>query len=200
MSADVSKAQFWNERYLRAETGWDKGQPAPPLVRLAQERVAGSPLLALGAGRGHDALHFAKAGYAVTALDFAPEACAAIRAAATAQGVALEVLEADLFELPATHAGRFASALEHTCFCAIDPARRAEYARAVHALLAPGGVYFGLFYAHGREGGPPFTTDEAELRALFGPLFELTRLVRAPDSFPARAGEELEFVFRRRES
>ncbi len=198
MTQDVSNAQWWNERYLSADTGWDKGEAAPPLARLAAERVARSPLLVLGAGRGHDALHFARAGYDVTALDFAAEACRAMRENAAAAGVALTVLEADVFALPRTHAGRYASVLEHTCFCAIDPARKAEYVEAVHQQLQPSGVFFGLFYAHHRPDGPPYTTNEAEVRALFGPRFELERLKPPADSFEKRQGQELEFIFRRK--
>jgi methyl halide transferase len=92
--------------------------------------------------------------------------------------------------------GPFDAVMEHTCFCAIDVSRRAEYVDTVFHALRPGGVLFGLFYAHGKEGGPPFDTSEAEIHELFAPHFHLQRLQRAPDSFEARAGKELEFVFR----
>jgi len=59
-------------------------------------------------------------------------------------------------------------------------------------------VLFGLFFAHGRDGGPPHTTTEQEVEQRFSPRFELKRLVRAPDSFSERAGEELEVVAHRR--
>lgn len=97
--------------------------------------------------------------------------------------------------MPRTHAGAFDAVLEHTCFCAIDVERREEYVRAVRDLLAPNGRLFGLFYAHGKPGGPPSTTSEAEVRALFSRDFEIEVLKTAPDSFEARAGKKLEFVF-----
>jgi SAM-dependent methyltransferase len=200
MSEPVSSAAFWNARYLEGDTGWDKGRPSPPIARMiADGDVAPCKVAVLGAGRGHEALALASHGFDVTAIDFAEEACRAIQEAAVARGLTMDVLQADLFELGDTHARAFDAVLENTCFCAIDPDRRAEYAKVVERVVRPAGTFFGLFYAHGRPGGPPFTTSEAEVRALFGPGFEVTRLVRAADSLPGRAGEELEFVFRRRD-
>lgn len=195
----ISDPDYWNDLYLGGSTGWDRGHVAPPLARLIDDEgvASGRSLVVLGAGRGHDALHAASRGIETTAVDFAPEAATAMRAGAARAGLALTVLQADVFALAKTHAGAFGAALEHTCFCAIDQDRLAEYARLVHTLLAPGGVFFGLFYAHGRAGGPPFTTSETQVRALFAPLFTLERLRVAPDSFENRRGHELEFIFRR---
>ena len=82
---------------------------------------------------------------------------------------------ADLFELGRTPA-RYDLIAEHTCFCAIDPLRRDEYVDQVAAALVPGGALVGLFYAHGRPGGPPFTVDADELRARFGRRFVVDSL------------------------
>lgn len=196
---DISDPDYWNDLYLGGSTGWDRGHVAPPLARMIDdEGVAnGRSLVVLGAGRGHDALHAASRGLQTTAVDFAPEAAAAMREAAARGGLQLTVLQQDVFTLAKTHAGAFGAALEHTCFCAIDQSRLADYARLVHTILSPGGVFFGLFYAHGRPGGPPFTTSEAQVRELFTPLFTLERLRVAPDSFQNRSGHELEFIFRR---
>jgi len=196
---DVSAPSYWNDLYLAGDAGWDKGKPSPPIVRMAGEKgllPAGASIAVLGAGRGHEAVALAKKGFRVTAIDFAAEAVKAIRANAKKAKVELEALQADVFTLPASHAGAFDAALEHTCFCAIDPERRAEYAAMARAILKPGGIFFGLFYAHGRDGGPPFTTTEAEVRRLFAPHFGIDRLVVPKDGFPERKGNELEFVFR----
>lgn len=197
---DLSRPEFWNQRYLEKSTGWDKGRAAPPIARMLREPVlpAGSRVVVLGAGRGHEALESARAGLRVTAVDFAEEAVKHLRSAAEAAGLPIEVLQEDVFELGRRHPAAFDAALEHTCFCAIDPVRREEYVRAVVDALAPGGVFFGLFYAHGRPGGPPITTSREEVERLFASHFALERLVTPPDSFAGRAGEELEFVFRRR--
>ena len=70
---------------------------------------------------------------------------------------------------------------EHTCFCAIEPARRAEYVRAVAGALRPGGKLLAIFYLRpwsGGEppppgGGPPFGTSPRELDQLFAGSFHL---------------------------
>ncbi len=165
MSDRVSDADWWNERYQQGDTRWDKGQAAPPIVRmLAEGVVSRGPVAVLGAGRGHEAFAVAALGLPVTAIDFAPEACRDLRSGASSRGLSVEVLQEDVFRLPIVRPAGFAAALEHTCFCAIDPARREEYARAVWGSLSEGGLFFGLFYAHGRPGGPPFTTSEDEVR------------------------------------
>lgn len=201
MNEQLSSAGFWNARYLAGDTGWDKGRVSPPIARMVDEGlVRPGRVVALGSGPGWEALHLARRGFEVTAVDFAPEACRRLSERAAKAGLTVRVLEADLFELAHAWSGAFELVLEHTCFCAIDPTRRGDYVRTVSSLLVPGGRLFGLFYAHGRDGGPPFTTSEAELREAFTPAFTFERLVRAPDSLPGRAGEELEAVLRREEA
>lgn len=197
MSDDVSTAAYWNDLYLKGDAGWDKGTVSPPIARLLREGLIGptARVAVIGAGRGHEALEAARLGFRVTAVDFAEEACKAIAASAVKAGLEVEVLQEDLFHLPKRRPGHYDAILEHTCFCAIAVAQRAAYVDAVHALLRTGGLLFGLFYAHGNPGGPPFDTGEAELERLFQTRFELTRLKRAADSFDHRAGKELEAVF-----
>ena len=143
----------------------------------------GASIAVIGAGRGHDAIEAARLGYRVTAIDFAPEALKGIAENASKAGVQLETRLEDVFALK----GPFDAVLEHTCFCAIDVERRAEYVEAVARALKPGGTLFGVFYAHGREGGPPFDVTEAEVRRLFSKRFKVERLLRAPDGFPGTA-------------
>lgn len=199
MSDERLSAIGWNTRYLVQDTGWDKGQCAPPLARLLAEGVVpkGSHVAIVGAGRGHEAFEAVRQGYRVTAIDFAPEAVRAMQAGMRATGLSFEALEADVFTLHQTHARAFDAVLEHTCYCAIDPTTRDRYVTAIEGTLKPRGVLFGLFYNHGRPGGPPFDTTEADVRARFA-RFDFERFVRAADSFPGRAGEEWEAVLRLR--
>lgn len=185
---------YWNELYLKGDTRWDKGAPSPPIVRMLREGVVpmGCHLAVVGAGFGYEAIEAARQGYRVTAIDYASEAVKRIAANARTAGVQLEVREEDVFAMK----GPFDAVLEHTCFCAIDVERRAEYVAAVARALAPGGTLLGVFYAHGKQGGPPFDVGEAEIRAMFEPRFRIERLLRAPDSIPNRAGKELEAVLR----
>jgi methyl halide transferase len=200
MIEDVSRADYWENLYQTNEDGWDKGKVSPPIARMLRERFLspGARICVVGAGPGHEAFEAAGLGFRVTAVDFAPSSMRQLREGAARTGTTLELLEADLFALPRSRAGGFDAVLEHTCFCAIDVGRREEYAEAMRQLLVPGGVFFGLFYAHKKEGGPPFSTTEAEVRSLFAPRFELERLVVPADSFENRRGNELEAVFRRK--
>ena len=167
MTDDVSTAAYWNGLYLKGETGWDKGACSPPIARLLKEGVAatGARIGVIGAGRGHEALEAARLGYRVSSIDFAEEAAKSVAAAAAKADLAVEVLQEDLFTLPKRRPAHYDAVLEQTCFCAIEIARRPEYVEAVHALLKKQGVLFGLFYAHGKPGGPPFdTTEDHQLR------------------------------------
>jgi hypothetical protein len=97
----------------------------------------------------------------------------------------------DIFTLADDYTGFFDGVWEYTCFCAIDPARREEYARLVHAVLRPGGTLLACFYPV-REGkdGPPFPVSrEAIDRALTGG-FRIRSAGLAPRSVERRRGLE----------
>lgn len=198
-TADPYGQYFWSTLYRTGDTRFDKGRVAPPIARMARDGdLPRGRILVPGAGRGHDALALAQLGFMTTAVDLAPEACEAAVAEARTLGVPLEVrCEDALVETLRARRGQFDAIVEHTFFCAIDPALRPEYVEACADLLRPGGVLAGLFFVLGRPGGPPFDVTETEIRGLFGTRFALERLRPAPDSFPERLGRELEFRFLR---
>lgn len=195
---DVSRADYWSTIYRANDAGWDKGRCSPPIARMLREGLvpAGARIAVVGSGRGYEAVEAARLGFRPTAVDFAPEALEGVAANARAANVTVEPLLADVFELGRRFPAHFDAVLEHTCLCALNPARRAEYLTAMADTLVPGGVYFGLLYAHGRPGGPPFDLQEPEARTLLAG-FHLERLQRAPDSFEVRQGQELEVVARK---
>ena len=197
---DPSRSDFWEGAYQQDQTGWDLGQASPLFADLLGGDDAPPPgrLLVPGCGRGHDALLFGRHGFNVTGVDFAPSAVAAATAAARAAGLPATFVEADLFTLGQRWPGGFDYVAEHTCFCAIDPARRPEYVEVVRDLLRPGGQLIAIFYVHDRPGGPPYTTSEAEIRARFEPSFVIDRLAPAANSVPRRQGQELFGRLRRR--
>ena len=192
---------FWNQRYLDKNTGWDLGHPAPPFLRLVEKGEFGPPgrVLIPGAGRSHEGVYLASQGYNVTCVDFAPQAVSEAKEAARQAGVKITVLEEDFFRLDPRRTGMFDYLVEHTCFCAIDPSLRKAYVEKAYELLSPGGLLIGLFYAHGREGGPPWTTTEEEVRTLFKKRFDLLSLGVTDWSVESRKGEELLGCLRRKE-
>jgi methyl halide transferase len=111
----------------------------------------------------------------------------------------VEILQQDIFTLPEILNNTFDYVLEYTCFCAIDPKRRAEYADLVACLLKPNGIYIDLaFPLDEREGGPPFAVTEAEIFELFLKRgFKLLSREKPTESVsPRRYAEEL-FIFQK---
>lgn len=192
-----SDPAFWDHIYREDSGSWELGRPTPPLAgRLAADPPVGQRALVVGCGRGHEARLLAELGARVTAVDLADAAITSARAA-TPSHLDIDFRVADLFALPG-RPDRFDLVLEHCCFCAIEPRRRGEYVDAVADLLVPGGRLVGLFFAHGRPGGPPYTITADELRAAFAPRFAIDELAITGDSVLLRLGEELLAGFTRR--
>jgi SAM-dependent methyltransferase len=194
--------RFWEARYQDNLTPWDLGEPAPPLVDfLASPPVPATGKVAVpGCGRGHEALLLAAHGFEVVGLDIAPTAVEHCREQAQAHGLDARAHfeQHDLFRLPPSFNSAFDYAVEHTCFCAIDPALRPNYVRAIHDILKPGGKLWAIFWAHDRAGGPPYRTSDGEVRRLFSPLFEIEQLEPVRRWHSRRNGDELWGVLTRK--
>ncbi len=187
----MSNDYDWNQRYTEGDTPWDLDAPPPALLRVIAAAPRGLRVLVPGAGRGLDAIAWAEAGHEVVAIDFAPLAVASMRERVAARGVAIEVLQADIFQLPEALAGTFDRVWEQTCFCAIPVERRGDYVRSMASVLRPGGCLVGLLWNHGRPGGPPYDVRREDVEALFPPLFTVDRIEAVPDSIARRAPEML---------
>lgn len=188
---------FWEGRYQAGQTGWDIGYPAPALTAyIDQLPDKNLRILVPGAGRGYEAAYLWQQGFRnLTVLDIAAQPLQAVRAQIP-DLPAEQLVQADFF---AWQGGPFDLILEHTFFCALPPALRPNYARAMHRLLAPGGRLAGLLFDFPlTEAGPPFGGSEAEYRSLFAPFFTLKRLERATNSIAPRAGSELFFIFEKK--
>ncbi|HEY8377399.1 MAG TPA: methyltransferase domain-containing protein [Nannocystis sp.] len=187
---------FWDPLYAADAGGWELGRAAPPIEAwFLEHSPKDMDVLVPGCGRGHEARLLAQLGARVTAIDLSPTAIAQAQAL-TGPELSIAFAVRDLF----TYIGRapeFDLVVEHTCYCAIDPARRADYVEAVASALRPGGRLVGLFYAHGRPGGPPYTTDRAEVERRFQRRFAIERLEVARGSTLVRHRQELLAVLRR---
>lgn len=199
MTGNVNSARKWEADYERKTDGWDLGGPTPVFKRLASNgQLSPGPMIVLGAGRGHDAREFARNGFGVTAVDFASHAVQEMHRLAD-PAAPVEILHNDIFALPHELDNSFDYLLEYTCFCAIDPGRRAEYADLVTRLLKPEGIYIDLaFPLDGRAGGPPFAVKESEVMELFDKRgFKLISREKPGESVsPRRHAEEL-FIFKK---
>jgi len=169
-------ATDWDQRYRDGRDGWELGQAAPPLATfLTSDARAPQPpgrVLVPGCGRGHEAAMLAALGFEVITLDFSAEAIQRARDVHGPDRSLLRWLQADLFDPAALNTAGVTAAslqgvLEHTCFCAIDPAQRQAYLDTVVRLLVPDGWLLGLFWCHQRPGGPPWGSDPMVLAQQF---------------------------------
>lgn len=180
----VSATGFWENLYVQGEDGWELREPAPGLVAWldggGRLGPPGARVAVPGCGRGHDARLLARHGYRVDGFDFAAPAVMEARTLAAREGVEASFELRDVFTLAADHGEAFDGVWEYTCFCAIDPARRADYVEVVRAILKPGGTLLGCFYPL-REGGdgPPYPVALAEVERLLAPGFRVEES-RAP--------------------
>jgi len=190
---------YWNQLYRdEGRPGWDM-DGATPLVRellgLAQPLglQAGCDLVVPGCGYGHDAAELDSVGFSVTGLDFAP---LAIEGAQSRYGDRVAWSQADWFT---TELGPWDAIFDHTCFVAMDPARRPAYVEACDRHLRPAGLWLAAFFhdVNGRP-GPPHAIPMADLRELVGSHFEVLHLAAATTSHPRRAGREYLMVARKR--
>jgi 2-polyprenyl-3-methyl-5-hydroxy-6-metoxy-1,4-benzoquinol methylase len=190
---------YWNRIYEEeGRPGWDMDGATPlldELLELARPLGLrpGASLVVPGCGYGHDAVALEARGFAVTGLDFAP---LAIQGAMQRYGDRVAWSQADWFT---THLGPWDAIFDHTCFVAMDPARRPAYVEACAGHLKPGGLWLaGLFHdVNGRQ-GPPHATPMAEMRTLAEARFEVLHLAHATASHPRRAGREFLLIGRRR--
>lgn len=183
-------AGYWQAIYEEGDIGWDKGEPAPPLVRWFDVNCypRETRIMVPGCGFGHEAVFLATQGYQVTAVDFALGAIASL--SARAGNLPLRALHLDIFDLPHDFACSFDLVIEHTCFCAIPINMRDAYVEVMHDSLKPGGNLLGLFYETDHPEGPPFKTTRADIEHHFLEHFEMCHLERPHDSFYNRQGKE----------
>jgi SAM-dependent methyltransferase len=165
--------EFWQAHFDANKTPWDRREVSPQLRRWLVEGALGPCRIVVpGCGSGYEVAVLAKAGFEVTALDYAPAAIDRTRARLAQAGLPATVLEADVLEW--SPVSPFDAVYEQTCLCALYPDHWTAYARKLHEWLVPGGRLFALFMQAVRPGaanglieGPPYHCDINAMRALF---------------------------------
>lgn len=184
--------QYWTERYLNRETGWDVGMPTPPLTEYFDQLSSKDlHILIPGAGNAYEADYLANKNFSqVTVCDLSAEPLKRF-----AGHTVVKTIHGNFFDLK----GTFDLIVEQTFFCALDPMLRSEYVQKCHNLLKPGGKVAGvLFKSHFEKAGPPFGGTRDEYEILFGEKFHIKEISDAYNSIPPRFGNELFVIFEKR--
>lgn len=181
----------WNARYAEGSDRWTLSGAPPVLEQLIESYREPHRVLVPGAGRGHDAFAWARAGHRVVALDFAPLAVAAMRERSREQGVFVEVREADVMTPPVDLRGDIDLVWEQTCLCALQPEQRRTYLAAMATILRPGGSMVALLWNHGGEGGPPHDMPPVLVEQLVAGLFTIRKRERVDPALSMRTSEYL---------
>ena len=164
---------FWQQRFERGQTPWDRGGANPQLARwLADGHVQpGTAIAVPGCGSGHDVLALAQHGCSVVAVDYAEAAVTLTRDRIAAAGMQVDVVQADVLDWQP--AAPLDMVFEQTCWCALHPDHWVAYAAQLQRWLRPGGRLLLLAMqclragaAEGRIEGPPYHMDIQMLRAL----------------------------------
>ena len=198
---NASMPKDWNAAYESDDTPWDKGVAAPPLRAFLATHPMRGRVLVPGCGLGHDVRLLAEQGASVVGLDIVPKA---VRKAQAIEAVGDERFEvADFLNLAEIYHGQFDAVVEHTCLCALDPAQRVAYVRAVLQALKPGGHYLAVFFRevtdYRKGAGPPHPITADQIEALFGNDFDTLESSVPQQSYPCRplGSEEVRWMRKR---
>jgi len=189
-SRDPNTPGFWDERFERGFTPWDRGG-----VPQALQAFASAPMRTLipGCGAAYELAWLADAGWDVTAIDFSPAAVAKGREAAGKWRD--RVVEADFFAWQPLQP--LDLVYERAFLCAMPRAMWPRLAQRWADLLAPGKLLAGFFFFDDQPKGPPFGIARAQLDALLTPFFTCIEDAPVSDSIPVFDGKERWMVWQR---
>jgi SAM-dependent methyltransferase len=185
---------FWDERFDKQFTPWDRGGAPAELRAFVAQSPAPLSVLAPGCGSAYELALMLDAGWDATAIDFSPVAVA--RAKRLAGQWADRIVQADFFSYAPPRP--LDLVYEQAFLCALPRARQPEVAARWAELLAPGGLLAGYFFFDDAPKGPPFGIARARLDALLAPHFDCIADHAVPDSIPVFADKERWMVWRRR--
>ncbi len=187
---------YWEERYVNNETGWNIGYPSTPIkAYIDQLKDKSLKILIPGAGNSYEAEYLWKLGFKnVFIVDFAKQPLTNFKNRVS-DFPEDQLIHLDYFELN----NSFDLILEHTFFCALNPILRAKYVDKMDQLLKPNGKLIGLFFNFElTESGPPFGGSEPEYKSLFEDKFQIKALEKSINSIKERQGKELFFIFEKK--
>lgn len=180
---------FWEGQWQSQQTGWDIGQPSPPVTEYMQQYPhKNAAILIPGCGNAYEAEYLVTNGFTnITLIDISPKAAELLKQKFT-NTTQVKVLCEDFFH----HRGKYDIIIEQTFFCAIPPYRRKEYAQKAASLLNKDGKIIGvLFDKKFDKPGPPFGGCPCEYKPIFESHFIIKVMNECYNSIKPRAGSEV---------
>jgi SAM-dependent methyltransferase len=148
---------------------WERDERPEPLLHLIGTLPRGR-MLDLGCGTGGDAIWCTRQGWSVTGIDNVSVAITRARKAATAAGVEVRFVHADITTItPAELGSGFTLLQDIGCFAELDDAGRRKAAATLTEVAAPGARLLMFAFGEGGGRGPlqPRRLEPPTVRALF---------------------------------
>jgi len=192
---ELLDAEYWENRYLGNQLGWDIGYASTPLKtyfdQLTDKHLR---ILIPGAGNAYETEYLHQQGFKnIHAIDLAPSALKNLHKRIPDFPVD-HLIEGNFFE----HHNQYNLIVEQTFFCALHPELRKEYAAHMHRNLSPGGKLVGLLFDDAlNTEHPPYGGDRNEYLAYFEPWFHIETFERCYNSIPPRSDRELFMILRK---
>lgn len=151
-------------------TPWEQDEPVEPLTALVTGPGALTPgrALDIGCGTGTDAIFCARNGWQVTGIDDVPLALKRARAKATAAGVEVRFVRADVTRSGPERIGAgYQLLVDMGCLHNLDQRVRPAVGKLLTAVAAPGATLLMMAFATGGPKPGPAGLDSADVKAMF---------------------------------
>lgn len=187
------KAEFWLSKWALNETGFHQETTNDSLLAFwpSLRAPSGGAILVPLCGKSLDMCWLAEQGHAVVGIEVSPLACEAFfdglkinpdmenaGAFRSYSAGPYRILQGDFFSATSADVGPVAAFYDRAALVAMPPEMQPAYARQLLNLLPPGavGLVNCLEYPPEVMEGPPFSIDEASLRALLGASCRVRRI------------------------
>ncbi|MEK6480825.1 methyltransferase domain-containing protein [Catalinimonas sp. 4WD22] len=192
---DKLDENYWSQRYLNEQTGWDIGQASPPIRHYVDQINQKSlSILIPGSGNAYEASYLYKKGFSKTfILDISKLPLNRFKAQ-NPDFPENQILHHDFFTLN----GSFDLIIEQTFFCALNPELRPQYVEKMLNLLKPGGKLVGLLFDDPLyQDHPPFGGNKQEYLSLFQSRFIVKTFEKCYNSIAPRQGREFFMILQK---
>jgi len=193
--SDSTDPEYWSDKYLNNETGWDMHQVSPPLKSYIDTlKNKDLKILIPGCGNAYEAEYLLKNGFKnITIIDFSKVVTQKLKQ--KYKGKPIQIINGNFFN----HKGQYDLILEQTFFCALHPSLRENYGKHCYKLLTDNGKIAGVLFNKKFSGSePPFIASDEEYKKLFQPLFRFLKFEPCYNSILPRMGNELFFEFEKK--